>query len=122
MSWPPGTPGMAANPAPGLSSAAAATETPMMAMSTGKLLRMSILPNRFEYLTRYHLRAPPDRCLLQRPVTLTGLRLKVRPIPHRDSDGMKCSRLASLRFEAENVLTMYLFTHQLNGLFQRIFL
>ena len=35
---------------------------------------------------------------------------------------MKRPRLASLRLEAENVLAMHLFAHQLNGLLQSVLL
>ncbi|PYT20924.1 MAG: hypothetical protein DMG57_40595 [Acidobacteria bacterium] len=62
---------------------------------------------------------PPS---LQGPVSFTRFGLKLRPVLHLDPDGMKVPWLASLRFEAENVLAMHLFAHQLNSLLQSVLL
>src|SRR5690349_7955163 len=59
---------------------------------------------------------------LQRPVSLARFCLKLRPVLHRHADRMKFPWLASLRFEAENVLAMHFFAHQLDGVLQSVLL
>jgi hypothetical protein len=44
--------------------------------------------------------------------------VKLRPVLYVDAEGMKCSGLGGLRLEAENVLAMYLFADQLDGVLQ----
>src|SRR5664280_1158789 len=60
--------------------------------------------------------------LLQSPVSLARLYLKLRPTFHRDANRMKLPGLAAFRLEAEDVLAMHLFAHQLNGLLQSVLL